>query len=85
MRIHFETEGASGIRVTSEFADILVDHDDDANGCRLRVTDLRTDRTVLLDALALEALTRAPATALVPYIVADENRHTPTERHSVDV
>jgi hypothetical protein len=84
MRIHFDPEGESGIRVTSEFADVLVDHDDGANGCRLRVTDLRTDRTVVLDALALEALTRAPAAALVPYIVAVEDRHTRSERRADD-
>lgn len=45
-----------GAVVGSEFAEIAVDVDADANSPRLRLTDLRTGRVRHFDALELEAL-----------------------------
>jgi hypothetical protein len=42
--------------VGSEFAEIRVELDDAANGPRLKLTDMRTERVRHLDALELETL-----------------------------
>jgi hypothetical protein len=42
--------------VASEFARVSVSVDDDGNGDRLRLEDLRTGRTRFLDALELETI-----------------------------
>lgn len=42
--------------VGSEFAEIHVELDASANGLRLKLTDMRTERVRHLDALQLEAL-----------------------------
>lgn len=42
--------------VGSEFAEIKVELDESANGLRLKLTDVRTERVRHLDALELETL-----------------------------
>jgi len=42
--------------VSSEFAEVAVSIDDEANGSRLRLEDARTGRVRYLDALELETL-----------------------------
>jgi hypothetical protein len=44
------------LRLTSEFADVEVSLDTEGNGPRLRIRDVRTDVSVLLDPLELESL-----------------------------
>lgn len=55
--------GESGV-VGSEFAEVAVSVDDEANGPRLRVEDLRSGRVRYLDALELETLVWLPHDAL---------------------
>lgn len=58
------------ILLRSEFASVEVAIDRAGNGPRLRVTDMVRGRTVYLDPLQLEALTRAPTglyDAYLPY------------------
>lgn len=43
--------------LVNEFARVLIEYDDSANGCRLRIQSLRTGRTAHLDPLQLESLT----------------------------
>lgn len=47
------------IRVAGEFASVDVNLDEDANGPRLKITDLRSGLACHLDPLELEALARA--------------------------
>ena len=42
--------------VGSEFAEVKVELDESANGLRLKLTDVRTERVRFLDALELETL-----------------------------
>jgi hypothetical protein len=42
--------------IASEFAKVSVGFDDDGNGTRLRLEDLRTGRVRFLDALELETI-----------------------------
>lgn len=46
--------------IGSEFADVAVSIDDEANSPRLRVEDLRTGRVRFLDALELETIVWLP-------------------------
>jgi hypothetical protein len=46
--------------VTSEFASVALTIDDDGNGPRLRIEDLRTGQVGFLDALELETLAWLP-------------------------
>ncbi|MEV0972356.1 hypothetical protein [Microtetraspora glauca] len=46
--------------IASEFAEVAVSLDTEANGPRLRLTDLRGGRVRYLDALELEALAWLP-------------------------
>ena len=46
--------------VTSEFASVALAVDDDGNGPRLRIEDLRTGHVGFLDALELETLAWLP-------------------------
>lgn len=45
------------LAITNEFARVLVERNEDANGVRLRVQSLRTGQQIFLDALQLESLT----------------------------
>jgi hypothetical protein len=65
MGIEFSSSNAAtqpGIKpvIGSEFADVSVSVDDQANSPRLRLEDLRTGRVRFLDALELEALVWLP-------------------------
>lgn len=53
-------ESPEGAVVGSEFAEIAVEVDSAGNSTRLRVTDLRTGRVRLFDALELETLVWLP-------------------------
>ncbi|NNH70455.1 hypothetical protein HLB23_11375 [Nocardia uniformis] len=46
--------------ISSEFAFVRVDVDNEGNGPRLRLTDLKTGRVRFLDALELETLVWLP-------------------------
>jgi len=68
-------QGAVVLR--SEFATVRVMPDNDANGPRLRVEDLRTGRSICLDPLELEWIawsTHAELVRLLPrdYVVPDD-------------
>lgn len=52
----------------NEFASVEVARDDSANGVRLRIRDLSTGRTIYLDPLELESLTRAKHAVFVPLV-----------------
>jgi hypothetical protein len=52
----------------NEFASVEVARDDSANGVRLRIRDLSTGRTIYLDPLELESLTRATHAVFVPLV-----------------
>jgi 2-(1,2-epoxy-1,2-dihydrophenyl)acetyl-CoA isomerase len=52
----------------SEFAAVEVDVDEEANGPRLRIEDLKTGRVGYLDALELETLAWLPERALHPLL-----------------
>lgn len=60
--------------VASEFAQVSVTVDLDANGPRLRLEDLRTGRVCFLDALELETLVWLPAERLTALLDPSENR-----------
>lgn len=62
-------DGGERFTLRSEFAVVEVQHDVDANGDRLRITDLRSGRTLWLDPLELERLTAASHADLA-YLVA---------------
>jgi hypothetical protein len=55
---------ADGLQIASEFASVEVRVDNEGNGPRLRVEDLRTGRVGYLDALELETLAWLPEGAL---------------------
>lgn len=52
----------------NEFASVEIRRDESANGVRLRIRDLATGRTIYLDPLELESLTRAKHTLFVPLV-----------------
>ena len=56
--------GATGDVVSSEFAQVRVSIDHDANGPRLRLDDLKSERSRHLDALELETLVWLPERSL---------------------
>ena len=55
--------------VESEFAQVSVNVDDEANSPRLRLEDLRTGRVRFLDALELETLVWLPGRATRPQLL----------------
>ena len=59
--------------VISEFAAVGLSIDDEGNGPRLRIEDLKTGHVGFLDALELETLAWLPDGALHP--VLDPSRH----------
>lgn len=54
------SEPAAIGEIESEFASVRVSVDDDGNGPRLRIEDLKTGRVGFLDALELETLAWLP-------------------------
>ena len=60
--------------VASEFAQVSVSIDLDANGPRLRLEDLRTGRVRYLDALELETIVWLPDERLTALIDPSANR-----------
>jgi hypothetical protein len=60
--------------VASEFAQVSVRIDLDANGPRLRLEDLRTGRVRFLDALELETIVWLPDERLTALIDPSANR-----------
>ncbi|MBB3606123.1 hypothetical protein FHT40_005812 [Mycolicibacterium sp. BK556] len=60
--------------VASEFAQVSVTVDLDANGPRLRLEDLRTGRVRYLDALELETLVWLPDERLTALLDPSANR-----------
>lgn len=60
--------------VESEFAQISVNIDDEANSPRLRLEDLRTGRVRFLDALELEAVIWLPAGQLTELLDPSADR-----------
>ena len=68
------------IRLTNEFSHIELELDGNANGPRLRITDVATAEAEFFDSLLIEALLRAPAQLLDPYIVRDSKKENPPPR-----
>jgi hypothetical protein len=60
--------------VVSEFAAVALSIDNDGNGPRLRIEDLKTGHVGYLDALELETLAWLPAGALHPMLDPSHHR-----------
>ena len=60
--------GNGRLRLTSEFGDVTVGVDEDANGPRLRVEDLKNGRVIYLDPLELASLTWLTHDRLGPFL-----------------
>jgi hypothetical protein len=56
------------IQLSSEFAAVEVDRDDNGNGPRLKIRDLRSGQCVFLDPLELVALARVRHEELTPFL-----------------
>jgi hypothetical protein len=69
-----EPDQAPPAVVASEFAQVSVTVDLDANGPRLRLEDLRTGRVRFLDALELETLVWLPDERLTALLDPSANR-----------
>lgn len=69
-----EPDQAQPAVVASEFAQVSVTVDLDANGPRLRLEDLRTHRVRYLDALELETLVWLPDERLTALLDPSANR-----------
>ena len=67
------------MELTSEFASVQVSLDDDGNGPRLRIEDLKTGQVGFLDPLELETLAWLPEGAL--HKVLDPSHLRWRERH----
>jgi hypothetical protein len=63
-----EGAGVAPLRLTSEFASVVVAADEHANGPRLRVEDLRNGRVIYLDPLELASLTWLSHDRLGPFL-----------------
>jgi ketosteroid isomerase-like protein len=68
------------VDIKSEFAAVDVDLDDDGNGPRLRIEDLKTGRVGYLDALELETLAWLPEGGLHPLLDPSALRFTEEPR-----
>jgi hypothetical protein len=64
--------------LTSGFAAVEVDRDDNGNGPRLRIRDLRSGKSVCLDPLELAALVWVRHDDLLPFL--DPSRLDPNAR-----
>lgn len=73
MGIRFEGGGPAPI-IGSEFAEVSVSVDGEANSPRLRIEDLRTGRVRYLDALELETLVWLPESTLTALMDPSRNR-----------
>lgn len=73
MGIQFDENGLSPI-IASEFAEVSVSIDAEANSARLRLEDLRTGRVRFLDALELETLVWLPEPTLTALMDPSRNR-----------
>ena len=73
MGIRFDYQGPAPI-IGSEFAEVAVSLDDEANSPRLRIEDLRTGRVRFLDALELETLVWLPETTLTALMDPSRDR-----------
>jgi hypothetical protein len=56
------------IQLSSEFASVEVDRDDQGNGPRLKIRDVRSGRCVFLDPLELAALAWSRHEELLPLL-----------------
>lgn len=68
-----DTDAGTPVELVSEFAAVSVSVDRDANGPRLRITDLKTGQVGFLDPLELESIAWLPEGALHP--VLDPSGH----------
>lgn len=73
MGIQFDDDGLSPT-IGSEFAEVSVSIDGEANSVRLRLEDLRTGRVRYLDALELETLVWLPEPTLTALMDPSHNR-----------
>jgi hypothetical protein len=62
------------VRLDNEFASVEVVLDEDANGPRLKITDLRTGRVGFLDPFELETLAWLDKGALAPFFDPSRTR-----------
>jgi hypothetical protein len=56
------------IQLSSEFASVEIERDDQGNGPRLKILDLRSGRCVFLDPLELAALAWSRHEELLPFL-----------------
>ena len=56
------------IQLTSEFASVEIERDDNGNGPRLKICDRRSGRCVFLDPLELAALAWSRHEELIPFL-----------------
>ena len=73
MGIRFDDQGPAPI-IGSEFAEVAVSIDGEANSPRLRIEDLRTGRVRFLDALELETLVWLPESTLTALMDPSRDR-----------
>ncbi|OBH11020.1 hypothetical protein [Mycobacterium sp. E1747] len=73
MGIQFDDQGLPPI-IGSEFAEVSVSVDGEANSRRLRLEDLRTGRVRFLDALELETLVWLPEPTLTALMDPSRSR-----------
>ncbi|MGZ4509784.1 MAG: dihydrodiol dehydrogenase [Mycobacterium sp.] len=72
------------ITVANEFAEVEVRREDTRNGSRLLISVPRTGRSISLDALELEALTRQNARTLAAMVGASGGPLLPDEPEGRD-
>ena len=72
------------ITVANEFAEVVVRRVDTRNGSRLLISAPRTGRSISLDALELEALTRQNARTLTAMVGNSESPLLPDEEEAHD-
>ena len=72
------------ITVANEFAEVVVRRVDTRNGSRLLISAPRTGRSISLDALELEALTRQNARTLTAMVGNSEGPLLPDEGEAHD-
>lgn len=78
------TDGARGFTARNEFGHVRVSLDEDANGPRILIEDLRNHRRIHLDPLELASLTWLTHGDLAPFLDPSQTgwrRFEPTEVH----